>query len=169
MSASPSQSTTADRSASTTPYSQTSEIQNRLGALSPSTWRLLWVLWLGVIVCATTIYSNIFVGHSHWNLVQWIPSPGVGTWWEYASDVVTNMALFAPLGFIQRPAGFVGASRTLLWIAVTGLLVSMSVELVQVYSHNRLGSTSDLASNTLGALCGGLTWIRAGVRYSTNS
>lgn len=131
-----------------------------LHRLPRAIWRLGWALWVGVIVCATTVYGNVFVGHSHWELVQWIPTKGTGTWAEYAADVLANIVLFAPLGYAQRPAGLLPArlaqaGKGLLYIGLTALALSMAVELVQVYSHNRQGSTSDLMANTLGGLLGG--------------
>ncbi len=138
----------------------------RLHRFPRTIWLLGWGVWIGVIVCATTVYGNVFVGHSHWNLVQWIPTKGTGTWMEYGADVLANVVLFAPFGYAQRPAGMVPArlvraGKSLLWIGLAGLALSMTVELVQVYSHNRLGSTSDLATNTLGALLGGYLCVRA--------
>ncbi len=117
-------------------------------------WRLACALWVLVILWATTIYSNVFVGHSHWNLVQWVPSPGTGTWLEFATDVLANIGLFAPLGFTLGPAGLFPTRRRLVLATAVSLALSMSVELVQVYSHNRLGATSDLMANTLGGLVG---------------
>ena len=123
-------------------------------------WQLLWVGWLGVILSLTIIYSNVFVGHSHWMLVQWLPSKGTGTWAEYGLDVVGNVLLFLPLGYAQGPAGLILTRRLLLSIGLTSLLLSMGIELFQVYSHNRLASTSDLFANTLGGLLGGLVYER---------
>lgn len=123
-------------------------------------WLAVWIVWLGVVLCATIVYHNVFVGHSHWFLVQWLPSKGPGTWLEYVLDVAANVLLFGPLGYAQAPAGLSPTRRGLLVMGVTSFVLSLGIELVQVYSHNRLASTSDIVANTLGGILGAYLRLR---------
>ncbi len=129
--------------------------RRRTASMSRNSWRLFWCLWLAVILSATTVYSNVFVGHSHWELVKWLPFHSQEPWDEYLIDLGQNLLLFFPLGYAQYPAGFAGSNRRLVVIALTGLFVSAGIELFQVYSHNRSPATTDIIMNGLGAWSGG--------------
>ncbi|GKS58165.1 hypothetical protein YTPLAS18_16920 [Nitrospira sp.] len=122
-----------------------------------------------VILCATTVYSNVFVGHSHWMLVKWIPFYRYGSWTEYFLDLGQNLLLFLPLGYAQPRAGLAGTAHPLRVIAITGLLVSTGIELFQVYSHNRSPATTDIVVNGIGSLLGGAWSLYVTRRISATS
>lgn len=127
----------------------------------------VWFVCLGVIVYATTIYSNIFVGHSHWMLVRWIPYyEDRGTWLEYVRDLVQNVALFLPFGYAQyaSTSALAPSTHRLRAIGLTALALSIAAELFQVYSHGRVPSTTDIVNNVAGAMLGGRMASRAGVK-----
>lgn len=126
-------------------------------------------MWLVVILCATTVYSNVFVGHSHWMLVKWIPLYPYGSWSEYWLDLGQNLLLFLPLGYAQARAGLAGTSRPLAVITITGLLISTGIELFQVYSHNRSPATTDIILNGAGSLLGGAWSLYAARGLSATS
>jgi len=79
-------------------------------------------------------------------------------------DVAANFLLFVPLGFLWvgsafrrlSAAGFFGA---LLQAGLCGLLLSLAVELGQVYSPGRTPSILDVAFNAAGAAFGGALGI----------
>ena len=135
---------------------------------SSGTWQLAWWGWLAIILCATTIYSNVFVGHSHWMLVKWIPFQRYGSWGEYWLDLVQNMLLFLPLGYLQAPAGLAGSAHRLVIITLTGLFLSTGIELFQVYSHNRSPGTTDIIINGTGAFLGAY-WYQRTVRTASKT
>ncbi len=122
----------------------------------------VWCVCLGVILYATTVHSNIFVGHSHWMLVRWIPYyEDRGTWLEFVRDIIQNVALFLPFGYAQYAATSPTASKRLRTIGLTALALSVGAELFQVYSHGRVPSTTDIVNNVAGALLGGRLASRA--------
>ena len=84
--------------------------------------------------------------HPHWDRVGWIPfvSPPVR-----AVDIAVNVALFVPFGFY---AGRANAPLAASMIAAT--LLSFACELLQVYSHGRFPSATDLTCNVIGAAIG---------------
>lgn len=117
---------------------------------------------LALIVMATTMpWSWFYVGHPHWASVEWIPF----TRRVRPLDFVLNLLLFVPFGWSALRV-FAGAGEgdssprstrrgVMLWIIAAGCLLSVSVELFQVYSHGRIATSADVLSNTIG------TWLGA--------
>ncbi len=105
-------------------------------------------MWSAVIVAATVPWTD-FVGHTHWQKVQWIPfrSPPVRL-----LDVVVNIVLYLPFGYQLVRAS---ASRARVWhaVALAGAL-SLTVEWSQLYSHSRFPSLQDVVCNILGSWIG---------------
>lgn len=112
---------------------------------------IVFGLWSAVIL-AVTVPSTDFVGHTHWQKVQWIPfrSPPVKVF-----DVVVNIALYFPFGYTLARAL---AHRARGWHAVVlaGAL-SLAVEWSQLYSHSRFPSVQDVLCDILGAWGG--AWL----------
>ncbi|MBD0316572.1 MAG: VanZ family protein [Nitrospiraceae bacterium] len=112
------------------------------------------VLWSGVIAMAGMLPLSNFVGHPHWEHIQWIVTPRHWRSPKFYFDVVANIALFYPFGLllarrfpsVRWPPAF--------GLISIGLLFSLSIELFQVYCHNRHPSPVDLISNTLGTTVG---------------
>ena len=112
-------------------------------------WIAFWILWLAVIVYATTIPWSDFKGHSHWGLVRWIP---FGDHPLVLSDIVGNVALFLPLGYFYFMAvGRRSRQTTILSGLVVAALLSSGAEFFQVFCHDRIASTTDILTNTCGA------------------
>jgi glycopeptide antibiotics resistance protein len=101
-------------------------------------------------------WSN-FVGHSHWVLVEWVPfSRGV-----FPFDIVANIALFVPLGLTL---GWHRSSRTRLAAVLLGALLSLSIEVFQVFTHGRIATITDVLTNTCGAAIGASLAARRSAR-----
>lgn len=109
---------------------------------------------------ATTMpWSWYYVGHPHWASVEWIPF----TQRIRIDDFILNALLFVPFGFSalrvfarEREPDVPPAGRpraAVVWVVVAGCLLSVSVELFQIYCHGRIATTADVLSNTFG------TWI----------
>jgi glycopeptide antibiotics resistance protein len=114
-------------------------------------WWKLWLIWIAIILAFTMPWSS-YVGHSHWTLVRWIP------FYDHPlvlSDVLGNVVLFVPYGFFLARA-LPRSSRKRVWVItlLTAVTLSTSVEFVQVYSHDRIASTTDIGSDLLGAIFG---------------
>lgn len=81
------------------------------------------------------------------------PVHGLTDIWTW-TDVVMNVLMFVPIGFVYqltRPTG-----SAVLWTRVLalGLVLSGSIEVVQLFAATRFSSLIDLATNTVGALLG---------------
>jgi glycopeptide antibiotics resistance protein len=112
-----------------------------------------------LIIEATTMpWSYYYVGHAHWANVEWVPlSRHVKP-----EDFILNLVLFVPFGYGGLRAWSPDADdatparvdrRLLAAVIVAGGLLSISVEVFQVYCHGRMPTTVDVIANTIG------TWI----------
>jgi len=110
--------------------------------------RLAFGAW-SVVIAAATVPWTSFVGHTHWQKVQWVPfiSPPVK-----ALDILGNILLYVPFGYQLIRAS---PPRVRGWhaAALAGSL-SLAVEWSQVYSHSRFPSMQDLLCNVSGAWLG---------------
>lgn len=128
-------------------------------AIGQPNW--LWIFglcWVAVILAAGILPVNNFVGHSHWNAIVWYPSSD----WLYEPrillrilvDVVENILLFGPLGWIWAQYLSLKGQRSRVLVVAIGFLLSLSIELYQIYCHNRVPSFLDLLANTCGTYWG---------------
>ncbi|HME26236.1 MAG TPA: VanZ family protein [Acetobacteraceae bacterium] len=124
-------------------------------------------LWLvTVVMAAVIVYGSLYPFEFR------IPPNGIGPWatliasvWDRPShsDVVANVLLYMPFGFF-----FLLSSRkyrVLVLATVTGGLMSLCMELTQYYDAGRVTNFSDLVTNTLGTLLGGLGAMAAGASF----
>lgn len=80
--------------------------------------------------------------------MEWIPFSR----YRRPFDVVANVLLFVPLG---ATLGWGGIDPRRVRVAIcAGLALAIAVELSQVYTHNRIATTSDVITNTTGAWIG---------------
>jgi VanZ family protein len=79
--------------------------------------------------------------------------------WEYWADLLVNILAFVPFGFLF--CGYLTVGRSVkrpLWLALAaGFLVSLTIELGQYYLPMRNSGTTDLITNTTGAVLG--AWL----------
>ena len=106
--------------------------------------------WIGLILSSALVLIadypwGDFRGHSHWTRVVWVPFV---TRPIRVSDIVLNVLLCAPLG------GFAGRlfRHPLLSAFGLSLLLSLAGEWMQVYSHTRFPSMTDVTCNVAGAV-----------------
>ncbi len=117
------------------------------------------VLWVLLVLMVGILPVSNFVGHSHWEYIKWIPtaedlrSPKFIT--DTVLDTVGNIVLFFPLGFLL---GVLlhdsGSSRSLIAAVVVAVMLSVGIELYQVYCHNRFPSIYDVITNVAGSVLG---------------
>ncbi|HJR75327.1 MAG TPA: VanZ family protein [Nitrospiraceae bacterium] len=131
-------------------------------------WPALWTAWIGIIILVGVLPLSNFVGHSHWEYIKWVPteeqlrSPSIVL--ELIVDAVANILLFLPFGFCyarrtqEKPS-------SLFAVVTFALLLSCSIELYQVYCHNRNTSLLDILDNVVGAYLG----FRVGARFFERS
>ena len=95
-----------------------------------------------------------FQGHSHWSGVRWIPFQDASFTVRFFLDFIGNLSLYVPFGYLygrSRPTLSMGV---FVWAILSASLLSVSTEIVQVFSHNRIPSMTDVCSNIMGASLG---------------
>jgi hypothetical protein len=113
----------------------------------PRRYRL--TLWTLVIALCVVPWWG-FQWHSHWSRVSW---------WPFVTgplrfrDVAVNLLLYMPFGLFFVQGQHRSGSRVAAAVA-TGLLLSLTTELTQVYSHGRFPSATDVVMNGIGVLAG---------------
>lgn len=82
-------------------------------------------------------------------------------------DIAVNILGFIPFGFCfflyrrsLKPKQWV--ANTTLWVVITGAAISLAIEVTQTWLPNRVSSTTDLLTNTLGTLLGAV--LALGIR-----
>lgn len=115
--------------------------------------------WLYLFAVTTAIVVVTFPwdlkDHAHWQKVTWVPfTTGI----VRSLDLVANVALYLPLGFLLPSRSPRLRLATALAVA---LMLSTIMELTQVWSHIRFPSATDVLMNSHGALLGAaLSWQR---------
>jgi glycopeptide antibiotics resistance protein len=127
-------------------------------------WSVLWTAWTIIILMVGVLPLSNFVGHSHWEYIKWVPtveqlrSPYIVL--DLLLDVIANVLLFTPFGFSYAGRAHEKQPSPLTLITLA-LLLSFSIELYQVYCHNRSTSLLDILDNVFGAYLG----FRVGARF----
>ena len=119
------------------------------------------IVWIVLTLMVGILPLSNFVGHSHWEYITWVPIPTVDDLHspkyllDISSDIVGNTLLFLPLGyFLGRVLASSSPSRQWLIAAGIGITLSLSIELYQVYCHNRFPSIFDVIANVTGTAIG---------------
>jgi len=88
----------------------------------------------------------------------------------YVEDVIANIVGFIPLGMILGVYFAFGhsRSRTILYATLVGGFLSFIIEVLQAFIPRRVSGTTDIITNTLGALIGAVVarpdWVRTLLR-----
>lgn len=116
-----------------------------------STGRRLGLLLLGYlgVVVAVMVFAPFSFGPLTTGRVLLLPEAGT-----LVGDVVLNVALFVPLGFLldRIATGRLGPGRVL----IMGLLASVLIETTQLFLLERYSTVTDVVANTAGAWLGAL-------------
>jgi glycopeptide antibiotics resistance protein len=120
-------------------------------------WLTFWILY-SFLILASGVYGSDFVGHSHWDYVIWIPPFDEIRSLQFWLDIIVNVALYAPFAFLFLRYRNSNNRSALVTAVLAGLLLSCTVELYQVYSHNRRPSPLDIVCNFSGTIIGVLLW-----------
>jgi glycopeptide antibiotics resistance protein len=118
---------------------------------------LALALWTSVILMAGMLPLHNFVGHAHWEYIEWTITPRHWRSRRFYFDVIANIVLFFPLGMLLARRFLGERPGQVLALTALGLVLSMGIELFQVYCHNRHPSPVDLLTNTVGTGLGVLS------------
>jgi len=107
-----------------------------------------------VVGFVTTLPWSNLQGHSHWDNVRWIPFLADSISLRLIRDIVINLFLFVPFGYLYVRSRLSVHVTVFLRVTLMAVLLSISVELVQVFSHTRIPSMTDVCTNVIGAAIG---------------
>jgi VanZ family protein len=130
--------------------------KSSLFVLDPGLPRFAWVLLCYVVGLATLATLSPFDFD--------LANPLEYTWVTTRSDIALNLAFLFPVGFLLRLARSERAWPWALDALGLGLLISCTLELLQLLLPSRYTSPTDVLTNGLGAWAGGLAHMRIG-RY----
>lgn len=120
-------------------------------ARSTPTGRRLGLLLLGYlgVVVAVIVFAPFNLGPPSSGRVLLVPGAG-----DRIGDMVLNLALFVPVGFLldRITGGRAGPWR----IVAIGIAASLVIETAQLFMLDRYSTATDVLANGLGALVGGL-------------
>lgn len=116
-------------------------------------WGIAWLVAAALIVFITTWPWTSFRLHTHWDKVEWVPF----THGAEPLDLLLNVLLFLPYGFAARRAQ---PSQPTWALVGSAVLLSLTVETYQLFTHRRFPATVDLLANAAGA------WIGVRTRLS---
>ena len=94
---------------------------------------------------------------------QWTPAHGLTSIWNW-SDLVMNVLMFVPFGFVYQLTRPRGAPPDWPRVAMLGAALSGTIETLQLFSATRYSSLLDLATNTAGAAIGAWAFARVARR-----
>lgn len=116
--------------------------------MKPWPARVLLLLWTAVLVAILVPWGD-YTGHTHWGKVVWIPfGPPVRV-----LDVAANVLVFVPFGSLWRQSR-IGRFERLAWALTVAATLSIGGEWLQVYSHLRIPSVTDVVTNLMGVVAG---------------
>src|SRR6187401_2897967 len=86
---------------------------------------------------------------------------------ESKTDLLSNFALFLPIGFLGTGALAAGRSRRAGLVAVPFVVafagaLSVGIEFAQIFIPSRTASLNDIANETGGAVAGVIAWLAIG-------
>jgi glycopeptide antibiotics resistance protein len=133
-------------------------------------YRILWIAYIVAIGLGTTAPFLFTTDHQivSMKIAHVSPNIFVDTWKGgpvAMTDVGLNVLLFVPfgvLGGLSEHTSHSSFARRVLLVTLLGLLVSLGVETAQVFTRNRIPSSTDVVTNTLGAFLG--AWMLRGRR-----
>jgi glycopeptide antibiotics resistance protein len=114
------------------------------------------VLATAAIAVITLLPLSGYRAHAHWDRVGWIPfaDPRSRPW-----EMAANVLLFMPFGWtVARALG--GARSAAILASGMALMLSVGVELAQVFAHGRFPSSTDVVMNFAGAALGAALLVR---------
>jgi len=120
--------------------------------ISRKTGRVLLIFSIALIAAIAYPWNDL-QDHSHWARVGWIPflSPPVRFF-----DIVANVVLFVPLGVAVAAT----SRKPIMSAGLFALAVSIAVESLQLYSHSRFPSATDVVCNVVGAISAAYLVVR---------
>lgn len=114
------------------------------------------VVWTCIVIGGVVPWST-WVGHSHWDRIEWVPFSRA----IRPRDLILNVLFYLPIGwfFVSRRKP-TAALSPIAWAGLFGLALSTVTEVTQVFGHGRFPTMTDVVTNTSGTLIGAMLAAR---------
>ena len=120
--------------------------------------KVLWVMFSFFIVYGTLVPFELSFSKesisSNISSINWIPFMDPDGSRASIPDILQNILFFVPFGFLGFFSVNYRRKRRILIVTFLGSLLSLSVEILQIFTLNRTTSVSDLITNTVGTVIG---------------
>src|SRR5215813_2673566 len=106
--------------------------------MKKTAWRKLFFLCLISVLLVISLPWWKFDGTPHWENVYWIPFSGpVRLHPKVIFEIVGNLVIFVPIGFLFVRSFSPGIRQPLLWVTAVGLVSSFSIEVYELFCRYR--------------------------------
>ena len=130
-------------------------------------WRLTWFIFILAILYVTLspfrFHPDLTFIRAKAHHIDWFPisaPAGYRVDWE---DVITNIILFMPFGFLGYWSVGTPTRKKRIILVVMGFLFSFGIETLQLLTATRATQLEDVLTNTLGGALGVLLATLAGL------
>jgi glycopeptide antibiotics resistance protein len=123
-------------------------------------WRIFWLFWLLLILFVSIYPCAEFHTHPHWEKVNWVPFQGVWRSVNLLIDAVKNVLLYVPFGFFYGQSRPHSRKSVVIKVALLTALLSTGYEFFQVFCHGRHPTMTDVSTNLMGGVLGGVIALR---------
>jgi glycopeptide antibiotics resistance protein len=122
-----------------------------------SVWRTLLSLWLAAVLLVISYPWSKFDATPHWKNVQWIPFTHLSFHPAVLVEAALNLLAFIPIGYLTVRSLSPGSRSPFFIASLLGFCSSVSVEMYQLFCHDRVPSITDVLMNTTGTGVG--VWL----------
>jgi glycopeptide antibiotics resistance protein len=125
--------------------------------LLTSIWRIMLGTWLASVLIVISLPWSNFDATAHWKNVQWVPFSHFNSHPTVLAETALNLLAFIPVGYLMVRSLPQSNSRPGLLPLLFGALSSLSIEVYQLFCHDRVPSTTDVLMNVTGTAVG--VWL----------
>ena len=119
------------------------------------TSRRLWLCSIAMIIIGSTFPWTAIQPHPVWDHVQWIPFTVVTSLRRLALDIVINVGMYMPFGYLGVSILSSQSRLTrIVFVTIMALILSMGIEVYQFFNPYRYPTVTDIIMNVSGAIVG---------------
>jgi glycopeptide antibiotics resistance protein len=122
-----------------------------------SVWRTMLGLWLAAVLLVISLPWSKFDSTPHWKNVQWIPFAHLSLHPTVLVETSLNILAFIPVGYLTVRSLSPQNRRPFVLALLLSSCSSVSIEVFQLFCHDRVPSTTDVLMNVAGTAVG--VWL----------
>ena len=122
-----------------------------------SVWRTMLGLWLAAVLLVISLPWSKFDATPHWKNVQWVPFAHLSLHPTVLAETALNILAFIPVGYLTVRSFSPPSRRPFALALLLASCSSVSIEVYQLFCHDRVPSTTDVLMNMTGTAMG--VWL----------